>query len=143
MSPASRAAPGGSTAGCGSVPRVRWRDGAGVRWRLSQQRLAWRRRVKPEVALEWAPGGLGDDPISLVVGLPFLLLFAIMMPLWAVELVARLVATPVVVVLRLGGVEPYRLTLYRKGIRHARYTATGRAELVRLRAALRERPGQR
>jgi hypothetical protein len=92
--------------------------------------------VKPGVAFDLAPDGLGEDVISLVLAVPFFVVFAVLVPLWAVELVARLVATPVAVALRLAGVLPYRLTLYRKGVRHASYQPTGRGELVRLRAGL-------
>jgi hypothetical protein len=61
---------------------------------LRQQRLAWRGWVKPEVAMQLLPGGLGEDPISLVIGLPGLLLTAVLVPLWLAELVLRLLLAP-------------------------------------------------
>jgi hypothetical protein len=98
--------------------------------------------VKPGVAFDLAPDGLGEDVISLVLAVPFFVVFAVLVPLWAVELAARLVATPVAVALRLAGVLPYQLTLYRGGVRHAGYRATGRAELVALRTGLVARPSR-
>ncbi|WP_460347936.1 hypothetical protein [Actinoallomurus acanthiterrae] len=115
---------------------MRWRDSAGAPCRLRQQRLAWKRWVKPEIALDLLPGGLGQDPISLVIGLPCLLLSAVMVPLWLAELALRLLLAPVAAVLRLTGLIPYRLHLYRKGQLSGTYAPTGRRELVRLRRGL-------
>jgi hypothetical protein len=120
-------------------PDVRWRDAKGTRWRLRQQRLAWRRRIKPEAALDLAPGGGGDDPITFLLSIPFFVVMAVMLPLWLGELVLRLVGAPVAGVLRLAGVLPHRLELRRRGVPRAEYTARGRDELVRLRAQLRAR----
>jgi hypothetical protein len=115
---------------------MRWRDDDGTRWRLRQRRLAWRRWVKPEIAFELFPGGLGQDPISLVIAIPGLIATAVIVPLWLAELVLRLVLAPVATVLRLAGVLPYRLELYRDGRPRGTYAPTGRAELVRLRREL-------
>jgi hypothetical protein len=82
------------------------------------------------------PGGLGQDPISLIIALPGLVVTAVMVPLWLAELLLRLLLTPVVVPLRLASVVPYRLELYRKGRRRGTYEPKGRAELVRLRRRL-------
>jgi molybdopterin biosynthesis enzyme len=121
---------------------MRWRDADGVRWRLRQRRLAWRRRVKPEVAMGLFPSGLGQDPISLIIALPGLAVSAVMVPLWLAELLLRLLLAPVVVPLRLASVVPYRLELYRKGQLRATYEPKGRAELVRLRRRLARRHSQ-
>jgi hypothetical protein len=115
---------------------MRWRDADGARWRLRQRRLAWRRRVKPEAAMDRFPGGLGQDPISLLIALPGLLVTAVMVPLWVAELLLRLLLAPAMVPLRLAGVLPYRLELYRKGQLRGTYEPRGRAELVRLRRRL-------
>lgn len=123
---------------------MRWKDESGTKWRLRQQRLAWPRWVKPEVAFERAPNGLGDDPISALVVLPFLLVFAVMLPFWLAELLLRLLLAPFVVVLRLAGAVPYRLKLYKAGRLAGSYAAHGHGELVRLRRQLAEtwgRPG--
>jgi hypothetical protein len=120
---------------------MRWRDDDRTRWRLRQRRLAWRRWVKPEIAFELFPGGLGQDPISLVIAIPGLIATAVIVPLWLAELVLRLVFAPVATVLRLTGVIPYRLELYRDGKPHGTYTATGRGELVRLRRKLKDTHG--
>jgi hypothetical protein len=103
---------------------------------LRQQRLAWRRRVDPEIAMQLLPSGLGQDPISLVIAVPGLLALAVILPLWLAELVLRLLLAPVATVLRLAGVLPYRLELYRDGRPRGTYAPTGRAELVRLRREL-------
>lgn len=118
---------------------MRWKDGSGVRWRLRQQRLAWPRWVKPEAAFEHAPSGLGDDPISAIIALPFLLVFAVMTPFWLAELLLRLLLAPLAAVLRLAGVIPYRLRLYKAGRLTGSYAAHGRGELVRLRRQLVQR----
>ncbi|MCW2916330.1 MAG: hypothetical protein JWN52_4398 [Actinomycetia bacterium] len=115
---------------------MRWRDTSGVKWRLRQQRLAWPRRIKPEAAFELAPAGIGDDPISLIIAAPFILAFAVMVPLWLAEFAARLAAAPVATALRLGSVIPYQLELSRKGQLICRYSARGRSELVALRTQL-------
>jgi hypothetical protein len=119
---------------------MRWRDGTGTKWRLRQQRLGWRRLVKPEAAFNLLPDGLGDDPISFVIALPFLVVFAVLLPFWLIEFVARLLVTPVVAVLRLAGMVPYRLELFKARQLMGSFTAAGRSELVRLRKALRADP---
>jgi hypothetical protein len=117
---------------------MRWRDDDGARWRLRQRRLAWRRWVKPEIAFELFPGGLGQDPISLVIAIPGLIATAVIVPFWLAELVLRLVLAPLATVLRLTSVVPYRLELHRNGMPRGTYTATGRSELVRLRRKLKD-----
>lgn len=118
---------------------MRWRDAKGARWRLRQQRLAWRRLIKPEAALDLAPDGGGDDPLTVLLSIPFFVVMAVMLPLWLGELVLRLVGTPVAGVLRLTGVLPYRLELRCRGVPRAEYSPRGRGELVRLRTQLRSR----
>ncbi|MDX3228001.1 hypothetical protein [Streptomyces sp. ME19-01-6] len=120
---------------------MRWKDGSGTKWRLRQQRLAWPRWVKPEVAFEHAPSGLGDDPISAIIALPFLLVFAVLLPFWLAELLLRLLLAPFVAVLRVGGITPYRLKLYKAGRLTGSYSAQGYGELRRLRYELRRTPG--
>jgi hypothetical protein len=116
---------------------MRWQDGTGTKWRVRQHRLAWRRIVKPEAALHILPDGLGDDPISFLLSIPFLVLLALLLPFWLVEFVLRLLVTPLVVVLRLARVVPYRLELFKARQLMGSYAPTGRGELVRLRGALR------
>jgi hypothetical protein len=117
---------------------MRWRDDDGTRWRLRQRRLAWRRRVKPEIAFELFPSGLGQDPISLVIAVPGLIATAVIVPIWLAELVLRLVFAPLATVLRLTSVIPYRLELSRNGEPRGTHTATGHGELVRLRRELKD-----
>jgi hypothetical protein len=86
--------------------------------------------------MDLLPGGLGQDPISLIIGLPGLVVTAVLVPLWLVELVLRLLCAPVAAALRLAGVVPYRLELYRDGRPRGTYAPTGRRELLRLRRRL-------
>jgi hypothetical protein len=86
--------------------------------------------------MDLLPGGLGQDPISLIIGLPGLVVTAVLVPLWLVELVLRLLCAPVAAALRLAGVVPYRLELYRDGRLRGTYAPTGRRELLRLRRRL-------
>ena len=78
------------------------RDPRGQTWRVSRRWVPWRRRLKG--AMDGVPdlgfGGLGDDPISLVIGLvllvvllPFLLLFL----LAGIELLALLAVLPLAI----------------------------------------------
>lgn len=60
----------------------------GQTWRVTRRWVPWRRRLKG--SLEWLPdlpSGLGDDPISLVVGLVLLVL---LLPVLLLVLVAGL-----------------------------------------------------
>ena len=78
------------------------RDPQGQTWRISRRWVPWRRRLKgatsglPDLGF----GSLGDDPISLVIGLvllvvllPFLLVFLVA----GVELLALLVVFPLAI----------------------------------------------
>lgn len=63
------------------------KDPAGQTWRVSRRWVPWRRRLKG--ALDAAPDlpTLGDDPISSIIGVLFLIL---MLPLLLIVLVAGL-----------------------------------------------------
>ena len=122
---------------------MRWRDEQGVRWRVRQTRLAWPRVVTPEDAFDLMPGGIGgDDPISATIGLilaaPSLLLLAVLLPFWLVELALRLVLAPVIGVLRAVGAVPYRLELRRNGVPVGVYCPVGRRTRREVRTALRQ-----
>ncbi|MET1059143.1 MAG: hypothetical protein ABWX84_06080 [Nocardioides sp.] len=78
------------------------RDPDGETWRVSRRWVPWRRRLKG--AMDGIPdlgmGSLGDDPISMVIGLvllvvllPFLLLFLVA----GVELLALLAVLPLAI----------------------------------------------
>jgi hypothetical protein len=115
---------------------MRWRDSNGGKWRLRQRRLAWSAKVPLEAASDMIPGGLGDDPISFIIGLPGLAIFLIVLALWLVEFVLRLLLTPVAMVLRLLGAIPYRLELLHNGRHVETYWATGLSALWRERKRL-------
>jgi hypothetical protein len=106
---------------------------------VRQLRLPGRRRVRPEIAGDLIPGGLGSDPISFVIALPALVVLAVLLPFWLVELTVRLLLTPGAAVLRAAGALPYRLEVERDGRPVASHTVTGRPQLHRLRADLRAR----
>jgi hypothetical protein len=71
----------------------------GTTWRISRRWVPWRRRVKD--ATDRLPdlpeGGIGDDPISLIVGLLLLIVllpFFVLMLIAGVELVLILLVMP-------------------------------------------------
>ncbi|MEV4558140.1 hypothetical protein AB0K51_14270 [Kitasatospora sp. NPDC049285] len=110
---------------------MRWTDAEGVRWRIRRHRLAGQRRIKPEWANDIIPGGLGQDPISLIIALPALVVLAVLVPLWLAEWLIRLLLTPFAVVLRLTGQVPYRLEVERAGRTVTAHTPRGYQELRR------------
>lgn len=114
---------------------MRWRGEQNTRWRLRQDRLAWRARVKLGIIDELTPGGLGTDPISFVLALPALLVAAVLVPFWLVEFALRLLLAPVAAVLRATGVVPYRLDVLRNGTVVATHTPVGRRRRREVRAA--------
>lgn len=80
------------------------------RWRLVERRLSpygrrrwllWRRKLSFQDAMDSLPSGLGDDPISAIIAIPFLLWFAVLFCGATLELVAQLVVFPVVFLLRM------------------------------------------
>ncbi|MDA3649195.1 hypothetical protein LZ318_01245 [Saccharopolyspora indica] len=79
------------------------------RWRLVERRLSpygrrrwllWRRKLSFQDAMDSLPSGLGDDPISAIIAIPFLLLFVVLFCGAALELAAQLVLFPFVLLLR-------------------------------------------
>ncbi|WP_210491229.1 hypothetical protein [Patulibacter sp. SYSU D01012] len=82
---------------------MRVEDQAGRTWRVRRRWLPWRRRIRevPDVGPDVS---LGDDPISIIIGL-FLLILAIpaliVLTVLLAELVLLVVLLPVVVLLRL------------------------------------------
>lgn len=71
-------------------------------WRVSRRWLPWRRRVKDTTdRLPDVPeGGIGDDPISMVLGLILLILllpFLLLMLLAGIELLLLLLLLPFVI----------------------------------------------
>ncbi|GAA4614011.1 hypothetical protein GCM10023108_16900 [Saccharopolyspora hordei] len=93
------------------------------RWRLVEKRLSpygrrrwflWRRRMSFEAALDSLPSGVGDDPISAIIVVPFLLWSAVLSAGATLELAAQLVLLPFVVLLRLCRVLPWPVELVRR-----------------------------
>lgn len=82
------------------------------------------------------PSGLGDDPISAIIGLPGLAVFLVVLALWLVEFVLRLLFAPVAMVLRLVGAVSYRLDLIHNGRHVETYNVTGLPTLWRERKRL-------
>lgn len=92
------------------------------RWRLVEKQLSpygrrrwflWRRKMSFQYAVDSLPSGLGDDPISVIIAIPFLLLFAVLFCAAAAELAVQIVLLPMVVLLRLCHVLPWSVELVR------------------------------
>jgi len=76
---------------------VKVTDPSGHTWRVTRRWVPWRRRLKGALdAVPDLPGGLGDDPISLVIGLVCLV---ILLPFLLLALVAGLELLLVLLVL--------------------------------------------
>ncbi|MER7015989.1 hypothetical protein ABT324_31540 [Saccharopolyspora sp. NPDC000359] len=102
------------------------------RWRLVEKRLSpygrrrwflWRRKLSFQAAADSLPSGLGDDPLSAIIAIPFLLLFAVLFTGAALELAAQLVLLPFVLLPRLFRVLAWPVELVRPN-------AVGPADLV-------------
>lgn len=118
---------------------MRWTDKHGVRWRIRRHRLAGQRRIKPEWAFDLMPDGSMDDPISMALAVPGMLVLAVVLPIWLAEWLIRLLLTPFAALLRLTGLVPYRVELVRDRTRgESAHTPRGYRELRRTLTALRE-----
>jgi hypothetical protein len=89
------------------------------RWKVRRRWLPWRRRVRdvPDVPID---GGIGDDPISMVIGLVLLVLAIPALVVTVVllaELLLLLVLLPVVVLLRLVLPVPWTIELWSRPAR--------------------------
>ncbi|MDP2773704.1 MAG: hypothetical protein Q8O61_09110 [Nocardioides sp.] len=63
------------------------KDPSGQTWRVTRRWVPWRRRLKGFLSNMPTGPGLGDDPVSLVIGVIFLV---IMIPFFILALVAAL-----------------------------------------------------
>lgn len=106
-------ASGGGAGSTGFADVVAGRGGVASTWEVDPARLRrailvgapyarrrwflWRRRTSFSEAFDVMPDGTGDDPLSFLIALPFLLLLG----LAALELLAELVLLPFAVLLRL------------------------------------------
>ena len=75
-------------------------DPTGGKWTIVRQVGAWRRKSRAMWALEVMPVGLGNDPVSAVIAIPFFALALVLLALALVELALLLLAWPVVLLLR-------------------------------------------
>lgn len=96
----------------------------------------WQRRLSFLAALDRIPDGLGDDPVSLLIAIPFLLLFALLCTGAAVELVVLVALLPAVVLLRLGHALPWPVEHVSGGGAQLRSEVRGFFASVRARRAL-------
>ncbi|WP_345263500.1 hypothetical protein [Nocardioides nanhaiensis] len=75
------------------------RSPGGQVWRVSRRWVPWRRRLRGSLdAVPDLPGGLGDDPVSAIVGLVLLVLalpFLVLVLLAGLELLLLLLVLPV------------------------------------------------
>lgn len=67
--------------------RVKVKDPSGQTWRVTRRWVPWRRRLKGFLSNMPSGPGLGDDPVSMVIGVIFLI---IMIPFLVLALVAAL-----------------------------------------------------
>lgn len=116
-----------------------------ARWRLVARRLSpygrrrwflWRRRLSFEDAMDSLPGGLGDDPISAIIAIPFLLLAGVLLAGATLELVAQILVLPVIFLLRLCHLLPWPVELVRENEVETREKMHGMLASVRARRAL-------
>lgn len=79
--------PSGERASSATVLRVKVKDPQGTTWRVTRRWVPWRRKVRG--VLDRMPDfpGLGDDPISAILGILFLI---IMLPFLIFALIAGL-----------------------------------------------------
>lgn len=83
---------------------VKVKDPQGQSWRVTRRWIPWRRRLKG--ALDGAPdmpSGLGDDPISAVIGIIFLIIalpFLILALIFALELLLLVALLPFAILAR-------------------------------------------
>lgn len=126
-------------------------DPAGVKWRVRRRWAPWRRRVRDFAYDIPSPSGLGDDPISVIVGVIVLI---IAVPLIVIALVAMLelfvllLLLPNAMLVRalLGGAWPIEVfrartlqsTEYVKGWSASRERIHDLAEQIRLRGGVPE-----
>ncbi|GAA4862883.1 hypothetical protein GCM10025787_55150 [Saccharopolyspora rosea] len=96
----------------------------------------WQRRLSFLAALDRIPDGLGDDPVSFLIAIPFLLLFALLCTGAAVELAVLVVLLPAVVLLRLGRALPWPVERVVAGGAEVRSEVRGLLASVRARRAL-------
>lgn len=115
------------------------------RWRLVEKRLSpygrrrwflWRRKLSFQDAVDSLPSGLGDDPISAIIAIPFLLWFAVLFSGAALELAAQIVLLPFVLLLRLCRVLPWPVELVRPNAVEPRTMIRGVLASVRARREL-------
>ena len=90
---------------------VKITDPVGGKWTVVRQVGAWRRKSRMTWALEMMPSGLGSDPISAAIAIPFLVLALILLALALVELTLLLLAWPVALLLRAIKVTGWRVAV--------------------------------
>ncbi|MCD4524562.1 hypothetical protein [Nocardioides sp. cx-173] len=73
------------------------KDPTGQTWRVTRRWVPWRRRLKGALSDLPSGPGLGDDPVSMVIGLVFLVVmipFLILVLVAALELLLLLLVVP-------------------------------------------------
>ncbi|RRO14938.1 hypothetical protein EIL87_19690 [Saccharopolyspora rhizosphaerae] len=96
----------------------------------------WRRKTSFEDALDSLPDGGGDDPISFLIAVPFLLWAGLLLLLALLEAAVQLALSPVVLLLRLVHLLPWPVELVSSGVPHLRARVRGVAPSIRERRAL-------
>ncbi|WP_138974447.1 hypothetical protein [Patulibacter medicamentivorans] len=92
-------------------------DPEGTTWRVRRRWLPWRRRVRDVPDMPVDIGGLGDDPISAVIGI-FLLILAIpaliVITILLAELLILIALLPLFLVLRAVAPVPWTIEVRRR-----------------------------
>lgn len=130
---------------------MRVTDSTGTKWRVKRRWVPWRRRARNFAYDVPTPSGLGDDPISAIIGV---LVLIIAIPLVIIALVAMLellvllLLLPIVMLVRavFGGAWPIEVfrnrelqsTEYVKGWSASRDRSHEIAEQIRLRGGVPE-----
>ncbi|CAM00947.1 hypothetical protein A8924_2032 [Saccharopolyspora erythraea NRRL 2338] len=116
-------------------------------WELVLRRLSpharrrwflWRRRLSIADSLDVLPGGLGDDPVSAIIAIPFVLLFVLCLGGAVLELVVQAAILPVVVLLRLVRALAWPIEVVHRGTVETRQQVHGFLPSVRARRQLAE-----
>ncbi|MFD0486770.1 hypothetical protein ACFQ0O_06620 [Saccharopolyspora spinosporotrichia] len=84
------------------------------------------------------PGGLGDDPVSAIIAIPFVLLFVLCLGGAVLELVVQAAILPVVVLLRLVRALAWPIEVVHRGTVETRQQVHGFLPSVRARRQLAE-----
>lgn len=105
----------------------------GVRWKVKRRWFAWRRRLTLRDVFGLLPSGLGDDPISFTIAIPFLVFALLALVLSTLDLIVQLVVLPLVLLARLVRLASWPVDVAQAGKHSRTLRARGFAMAGRLR----------